>query len=115
MSNRNRMVWLAIALGISATACATDPCSRTSPCPNDTPPTQSERDQCRATLSAQSSSACYAEAVAYFNCSIDNTVCGGDGMTDPALSATRAQNNCANQRANAVACCTRNPSATACQ
>jgi hypothetical protein len=112
---KNRFAWLALALGITATACATDPCSRNSPCPNDTPPTQAERDQCRATLNAQSSSVCYSDALAYINCQLDNVVCGGDGMTDPALSDTRAQNNCSNQRANIVACCTRNPSATVCQ
>ncbi len=112
---KQRFIGLALALGISAAACATDPCSRTSPCPNDTPPTQAERDQCRATLTAQSNSACYGEVIAYVNCRLDNTVCGGDGMTDSALTDTRAQNNCANQRADALACCTRNPSATACQ
>lgn len=94
--------------------CAADPCSRPVPCPNDTPPTQADRDQCRAQLQANSSSACYSDMIAYANCQMDNTVCGGDGRADSALSATRATNNCSNQLANALACCTRNPTATAC-
>jgi hypothetical protein len=101
-------------LAASLVACASDPCGRSSPCPNDVPATQAQREQCRATFQANASSACYAEAVALSNCSVDNIVCGGDGRTDAALTATRAQNNCTNQRANYVACCTRSPTSTAC-
>lgn len=103
-----------LLLTLGAGACASDPCSRTSPCPNDTPPTQAQRDQCRATLQANSSAACYNEGLAFVNCTQDNTVCGGDGMTDPALTTTRVTNNCVNQRANLLACCTRNTTSTVC-
>lgn len=109
------LISFVLAASSALVGCASDPCGRNSPCPNDTPPTQSQREQCRATFQANSSSPCYSEAVALSNCSIDNTVCGGDGKTDSALSATAARNNCSNQTANYVACCTRNPTASACQ
>lgn len=112
MNARTTLFALLTTLGL--VACGGDICNRNSPCPNDTPPTMAERDQCRATLQANASSACYNEVVAYANCRADNVVCGGDGRTDPTLTETRVTNNCANQRANALACCTRNPSATAC-
>ncbi|MEI8255364.1 MAG: hypothetical protein WCJ30_06785 [Deltaproteobacteria bacterium] len=94
--------------------CAPDLCGRPAPCPNDTPPTQADRDQCRATLQANSTSACYNEMLSYANCAAENNVCGGDGHTDSALTATRVNNNCSNQLGTAVACCTRNPAASAC-
>jgi hypothetical protein len=95
-------------------ACGTDPCTRESPCPNDVPRTQAQKDQCSATLKANENSACYSEAVSFTNCTIDNLVCGGNGKTDLILSATQTTNNCTNQKADYVACCTKNRGATAC-
>lgn len=95
-------------------ACASDPCARESPCPNDVPRTQAQKDQCSATLKANENSACYSEAVSLTNCRIDNLVCGGNGKTDIILSATQSTNNCKNQQADYVACCTTNRGATAC-
>ena len=110
-----RTVVLTMAAVVGVLACGgSDPCSRTSPCPNDTPPTQSERDQCKATLTANQSAACYSEGVSYLNCTIDNTVCGGDGKTDGQLSLTKAENNCTNQKANLSSCCIKNPNSTVC-
>lgn len=109
------IVSFALLISSALIGCASDPCGRSSPCPNDTPATQAQRNQCRATFQANSSSPCYAEAVALTNCSLDNVVCGGDGKTDAALTSTAIQNNCTSQRANYVACCTRNPTSTACQ
>ncbi len=107
---------LAAAVVLTIVACgSSDPCNRTSPCPNDVPATQAQKDQCSATLKANENSACYSERVAFANCQLDNIVCGGNGQTDVILSGTQATNNCTNQRADVLACCTKNPSATACR
>lgn len=95
-------------------ACAT-PCEFTSPCPSDSPPSQTEREQCRATLQANESSPCYGEALALTTCRQNNIVCGGSGRTDVGLSATSAANNCSNEEANRRACCSANSGASACR
>jgi hypothetical protein len=101
-----------IALASSFAACATDPCSRNLPCPNDPQPSDAQRDMCRAQFN--SNNPCNSEVVAYYNCQFDNAVCGSDGHTDSMQSAARAQTNCRDQAANLLACCTRNPNSAAC-
>ncbi len=106
---------LVVAFALALAGCGGgDFCSRNSPCPNDTPATQAERETCRSLFDANKSAPCYAEFVAVANCQVDNLVCGGDGKTDGALSATKAQNNCTNQIANASSCCIKNPNSTVC-
>ena len=83
-----RRLFVAVAVGLMGCG-GGDICSRNSPCPNDTPPTQADRDQCKATFAANQSAACYSETTAWIGCGIDNTVCGGDGKTDANLSATK--------------------------
>jgi hypothetical protein len=106
---------LVVAFAVAVVGCGGgDPCSRNSPCPNDTPSTQAERDSCRALLDANKSAACYGDYIGLANCQLDNIVCGGDGKFDQGLSATKATNNCTNQTANYTACCVKNASSTAC-
>jgi hypothetical protein len=108
----NRLLAIAVALASTLAACATDPCSRNLPCPNDPQPSEAQRDMCR--MQFDNINACNAEVVAYYNCQFDNAVCGADGRTDPMASNTRAQMNCRDQIANVLACCTRNPSSPSC-
>lgn len=95
-------------------ACGADPCSKSSPCPNDTPATLAQRDQCRANNSAHINSPCYVEAVTALNCESDNVVCGATGRTDPTLTSIRVQNTCRVQVSNLLACCVRNPTSSVC-
>lgn len=116
----NRTVFSVAAVGalllvVACSSSASAICNRESPCPNDVPATQAQKDQCVSTLKANESSDCYNEVVTYVECQLDNVVCGGDQKTDGKLSATQAENNCKNQKADAVACCTKSPSATACK
>ena len=89
-------------------------CDRSSPCPNDTMSTPAQRDQCKQTLQANANSACYAESLAYLNCLADQRTCGSNGQTDPVLTGTKVTNNCTMQTVAAQTCCTKNPTATAC-
>ncbi len=111
-----KTIFVSIVAALTSVACSSsDPCNRNSTCPNDTPLTQSQKDQCSASYKANQSSACYSEVVTFNNCLLDNRVCGGDGKTDVKLSATQAENNCTNQKANVLSCCTKNANATACK
>ncbi len=104
-----------VALTVVLTACgAGNICDRTSPCPNDVMTTPAQRDQCKSTLAANQQSACYSEALSYLNCLADQTVCGSDGKTDSTLTATKRTNNCTMQTVAATTCCSKNPTATAC-
>ncbi len=105
---------LVAAAVLFVAGCGGDLCGRNSPCPNDTPSTQAQKDQCRAQLNANQSAPCYNEAIAIGTCFLDNITCGGDGKTDAQLTATKATNNCTNQQANLTACCVKNPSSTVC-
>jgi hypothetical protein len=89
-------------------------CDRNSLCQNDPIATPGERETCRSTLNANMNSACYSEVVATLNCGSDNAICGSDGKTDSTLTSTKVTNNCTSQIANQLACCTKNPTATAC-
>lgn len=108
--------WAVVLLATLTVGCAPNLCDRAPPCPNDRLPTEQERAQCRATLEAQSSSACYGELYTYTDCATYGAaVCGGNGTFDARLTATKAENVCVNQRASLAACCVKNPSATACR
>ena len=109
---------LGVALAVVSVACssaADDICTKASPCGNDVPATQAQKDQCISTLKANESSACYSEGISYLQCQQNNIVCGGDQKTDAKLSATQIENNCKNQLADVRSCCTKNPSATVCE
>jgi hypothetical protein len=112
----NLRLVLVLSSVVFSAACgaSADPCSRNSPCPNDTPATQAERDQCKAQLNANANAACYSDYLSYANCYLDQTVCGGNGQSDTTLTATKAMNNCTNQRANLSSCCIKNPNSTVC-
>lgn len=108
-----------LALGLTLVllqSCAGgDPCSRTSPCPNDTPPTQAQRTQCRAEVDANRSAACFNESLALQNCFLDATTCGGNGTTDGNATLTKFTNTCSRQIGDVNACCARTPTSTVCQ
>jgi hypothetical protein len=114
MNRSTRGVFAGLVLSALLAACTTDPCARSSPCPNDTPPTQAQRDQCRTQLQSYTNQQCYSEAVALVNCQLDNIACGTDGHTDATATQTRVQNNCRDQTANVTSCCIRNPTSTVC-
>lgn len=104
------LVTAALLAGCSASSL----CDRTSQCKNDPIPTPADRDTCKNTLAANMNSACYNEVVATANCGEDNVICGSDGKTDGALSATKITNNCTMQVVARNSCCQKNPTATAC-
>lgn len=110
-----RAALLVVTAVVSVAACASDPCGRPPPCPNDPVPSQTDRDRCRAALQMNSSAPCYMESVAYFNCAQDNVACDMAGRTDPAQSSARAQMNCASQQSALAACCMSNADAAACR
>lgn len=116
--NRTIVSILGVALAVVAVACssaADDICTKNSPCGNDVPPTQAQKDQCISTLKANETSECYSEGVSFLQCQQNNIVCGGDQKTDGKLSATQIENNCKNQKADLLSCCTKNSSATVCK
>ncbi len=115
MNLRLVLVLSTVVFSVACGASSDAYCNRNLPCPNDTPPTQADRDSCKASLNANANAACYAEALSYANCLQDQTVCGGDGKKDAALSATKAENNCTNQTANYSSCCIKNPNSTICK
>jgi hypothetical protein len=67
---------------------------------------------CRAQFN--SNDPCNPDAVAFYNCQLDNAVCGSDGRIDSIQSATRAQTNCSTQFSNLLACCSRNSNSAQC-
>lgn len=113
------MVWnkllVVVVVAVGAAGCGGSYCDRSSPCKNDTQPTPAERDTCRAAQTANQGSACFGEVNSYTSCYLDNIVCGGDGKIDGTLTGTKVTNNCSTQYTNGVACCTKNPTATACK
>lgn len=114
----NSVVRLAVIAATVAFAagCGGNVCDRPPPCPGDPSPSETDRAQCRATLEANASSACYSEAYAYSECAVYTAaVCGGDGKYSYSLTATKAASICVNQKANVTSCCVKNPSATACK
>lgn len=105
----------ALLAGAVGAGCSSDICSRKSPCPNDTPATQAQIDQCKANEKAYSGDPCYGDFMSYANCSADNTVCGGDGKTDGTLTGNKVKTACSNQIASATACCAKNASSSLCK
>lgn len=103
-----------VLMTVGMMACGADPCSKSSPCRNDTQATLAQREQCRANNSAFASSPCFSEAIAALNCESDNVICGGDGRTDRDLTSIRVQNSCRSQLAELLACCTRNSTSAVC-
>jgi hypothetical protein len=110
------MIVVAMALAVGGMSCGGgDYCTRAAPCPNDTPSTQAQITQCHAEQQANANAPCYSDAMASINCVFDNAVCGGNGQFDAVLSATKYENNCTNQKANLLSCCTKNPNSTVCR
>ena len=106
-------ILMALAMGLVACG-GGNFCDRSSPCQNDTMSTPAQRDQCKSTLNANMNSPCYSETLALANCILDQTVCGSDGKTDSALTLTKWSNNCTMQSVARSTCCTKNPTASAC-
>ena len=106
---------LPLALALALTACAGDPCSTQSPCPNDPRTTPAQQTMCRNALDANRSSACFAELLDLATCAQNNVACNASGTSDPALTQTRQRNECRTQISALQVCCTSNPSASACQ
>jgi hypothetical protein len=107
---RAALVLIAVALA----ACAADPCARSAPCRNDSQPTQAQRDGCRAQQRANAHAPCFPEAIAVFNCQLDNMTCDADGHSDLPVSEQHAAPACAGRRAAYALCCGRNASSPAC-
>lgn len=109
-----RTALLAVVAVVGA-ACSSDPCSRQSPCPNDPMKTQTDIQNCRATLDANKNATCYKEVVTWADCVTKSVVCTSGGTTDVQLSSTKASNDCRNQFDAASTCCASNQSSSACQ
>jgi hypothetical protein len=112
---KNSVLSMVLALGSVLVGCASDPCDRRSPCPNDTPPSPSQVEQCRANLRAASNGPCYNEFIAYVTCGQNNVLCDSNGRTDPARTQTVIESNCRPQLSSYRVCCMNNPTALACQ
>ncbi len=108
----NLVVLLAAAAALSG--CGVHYCDRQSLCENDPIPTPADRRACRSSLDANQNSPCQREALSYSECAASNVMCGSDGKTDGALTATKVTNNCKAERDAQTTCCNANRSASAC-
>ncbi len=91
-----------------------DPCTKSSPCPNDVKKTPSEIQTCQSTLDANKNAPCYQLVISYSTCITDSTVCSSGGTTDVVLTTTKAENNCKSQKDAALTCCGSNPTSSVC-